>query len=93
VRHIYGYPGVYGYPGDGINGVSGALSRAQQAAKKEKNDMTHPTRSRRPTRGTPHSLRTAPVVIELKADPNIAPFSADVGNSRFPDGLAVRVTR
>ena len=34
--HAWGVRRIYGYPGDGINGVFGALSRAQSDAKKEK---------------------------------------------------------
>ena len=40
--HAWGVRRIFGYPGDGINGVFGALSRAQEKAKKEKNDTTHP---------------------------------------------------
>ena len=34
--HAWGVRRIYGYPGDGINGVFGALSRAQSEAKKGK---------------------------------------------------------
>jgi pyruvate dehydrogenase (quinone) len=34
--HAWGVRRIYGYPGDGINGVFGALSRAQSDAKKDK---------------------------------------------------------
>jgi pyruvate dehydrogenase (quinone) len=30
--HAWGVRRIYGYPGDGINGVFGALNRAQAAA-------------------------------------------------------------
>ena len=39
--HAWGVRRIYGYPGDGINGVFGALSRAQSAAKKEKGKAGH----------------------------------------------------
>ncbi|MGF6768476.1 pyruvate dehydrogenase (quinone) [Paraburkholderia sp. GAS199] len=39
--HAWGVRRIYGYPGDGINGVFGALNRAQSAAKKRgKEDHT-----------------------------------------------------
>ncbi|TCK84205.1 thiamine pyrophosphate-requiring protein [Paraburkholderia sp. BL9I2N2] len=36
--HAWGVHRIYGYPGDGINGVFGALNRAQAAAEKGKGD-------------------------------------------------------
>jgi pyruvate dehydrogenase (quinone) len=36
--HAWGVRRIYGYPGDGINGVFGALNRAQSAARKHSKD-------------------------------------------------------
>ena len=40
--HAWGVRRIYGYPGDGINGVFGALSRAQAAAKKRNKGTDQP---------------------------------------------------
>jgi pyruvate dehydrogenase (quinone) len=42
--HAWGVRRIYGYPGDGINGVFGALNRAQTKARKQQKDQDHPTR-------------------------------------------------
>ncbi|OLL28445.1 thiamine pyrophosphate-requiring protein [Burkholderia sp. SRS-W-2-2016] len=40
--HAWGVRRIYGYPGDGINGVFGALSRMQSEAKKRHKDTDQP---------------------------------------------------
>ncbi|MGF6652029.1 thiamine pyrophosphate-dependent acetolactate synthase large subunit-like protein [Paraburkholderia youngii] len=40
--HAWGVRRIYGYPGDGINGVFGALNRAQSEAKKRHKGTDQP---------------------------------------------------